>query len=120
MALNPTTKIAITKLFKRALILKKTRSLEGAKRRGDHQAAGGDADSLKSEYAFRRERSQRTLGGVLPTAGTLESSRFFCAVFVVDEDQSMKGEGNMTWRTPRIVEIAVGLEINMYACAVRK
>ncbi|MBR1277032.1 pyrroloquinoline quinone precursor peptide PqqA [Bradyrhizobium sp. BRP22] len=26
----------------------------------------------------------------------------------------------MTWKTPKIVEIAVGLEINMYACAVRK
>jgi coenzyme PQQ precursor peptide PqqA len=23
----------------------------------------------------------------------------------------------MTWKTPKIVEIAVGLEINMYACA---
>ncbi|XSC48406.1 pyrroloquinoline quinone precursor peptide PqqA [Bradyrhizobium sp. RDT10] len=26
----------------------------------------------------------------------------------------------MTWKTPKIAEIAVGLEINMYACAVRK
>jgi len=23
----------------------------------------------------------------------------------------------MTWKTPRIVEIAVGMEINSYACA---
>jgi coenzyme PQQ precursor peptide PqqA len=23
----------------------------------------------------------------------------------------------MTWKTPRIVEIAVGMEINTYACA---
>jgi coenzyme PQQ precursor peptide PqqA len=26
-------------------------------------------------------------------------------------------ERNMKWRTPNIVEIAVGLEINAYACA---
>jgi len=26
----------------------------------------------------------------------------------------------MTWTTPRIVEIAVGLEINAYACAELK
>jgi coenzyme PQQ precursor peptide PqqA len=27
---------------------------------------------------------------------------------------------HMTWKTPKIVEVAVGMEINMYACAVRK
>jgi len=26
----------------------------------------------------------------------------------------------MTWKTPRIIEVAVGLEINMYACASLK
>ena len=26
----------------------------------------------------------------------------------------------MTWKTPKIVEVAVGMEINMYACAARK
>ncbi|QLH73859.1 pyrroloquinoline quinone precursor peptide PqqA [Rhodopseudomonas palustris] len=26
----------------------------------------------------------------------------------------------MAWKKPEIVEIAVGLEINMYACAARK
>jgi coenzyme PQQ precursor peptide PqqA len=29
-------------------------------------------------------------------------------------------EGKMLWRKPRIVEIAVGMEINSYACAVVK
>ena len=29
-------------------------------------------------------------------------------------------EGSMTWKTPKIVEVAVGLEINMYACASLK
>ncbi|MDF3813614.1 MULTISPECIES: pyrroloquinoline quinone precursor peptide PqqA [Rhodopseudomonas] len=26
----------------------------------------------------------------------------------------------MAWKTPRIVEVSVGMEINMYACATRK
>jgi len=29
-------------------------------------------------------------------------------------------ETNMKWTTPRIVEIAIGLEINSYACAELK
>jgi coenzyme PQQ precursor peptide PqqA len=29
-------------------------------------------------------------------------------------------EIQMTWKTPKIVEVQVGMEINMYACAVRK
>jgi coenzyme PQQ precursor peptide PqqA len=29
-------------------------------------------------------------------------------------------EKAMTWKTPKIVEVPVGMEINMYACAARK
>jgi coenzyme PQQ precursor peptide PqqA len=29
-------------------------------------------------------------------------------------------ERKMTWKTPKIAEVSVGMEINMYACAVRK
>jgi coenzyme PQQ precursor peptide PqqA len=29
-------------------------------------------------------------------------------------------ESQMVWKTPRIVEVPVGMEINMYACAARK
>ncbi len=29
-------------------------------------------------------------------------------------------EEQMTWKTPKIVEVAVGMEINMYACAARR
>jgi len=29
-------------------------------------------------------------------------------------------ETHMTWKTPKIVEVPVGMEINMYACAARK
>ena len=30
------------------------------------------------------------------------------------------GGPQMTWKTPKIVEVPVGMEINMYACASRK
>ena len=29
-------------------------------------------------------------------------------------------ETQMAWKTPKIVEVPVGMEINMYACAARK
>ena len=29
-------------------------------------------------------------------------------------------EIKMAWKTPKIVEVSVGMEINMYACASRK
>jgi coenzyme PQQ precursor peptide PqqA len=29
-------------------------------------------------------------------------------------------EALMTWKTPKIVEVQVGMEINMYACAARR
>jgi coenzyme PQQ precursor peptide PqqA len=29
-------------------------------------------------------------------------------------------EARLTWKTPKIVEVPVGMEINMYACAARK
>jgi coenzyme PQQ precursor peptide PqqA len=30
------------------------------------------------------------------------------------------GEVEMAWKAPKIVEVPVGMEINMYACAARK
>jgi coenzyme PQQ precursor peptide PqqA len=30
---------------------------------------------------------------------------------------STNKETHMTWKTPRVIEIAVGMEINCYACA---
>jgi coenzyme PQQ precursor peptide PqqA len=29
-------------------------------------------------------------------------------------------ESPMAWKAPKIVEVSVGMEINMYMCAVRK
>ena len=32
----------------------------------------------------------------------------------------LSGRTRMSWTAPKIVEVAVGLEINMYACASRQ
>ena len=32
----------------------------------------------------------------------------------------LEKELEMSWKTPKIVEVPVGMEINMYACAARK
>jgi coenzyme PQQ precursor peptide PqqA len=34
--------------------------------------------------------------------------------------QHCLGETLMSWKTPKIVEVPVGMEINMYACAARQ
>jgi len=34
-----------------------------------------------------------------------------------DDGSSHRGEEHMVWKTPEIIEIAVGMEINAYACA---
>ena len=31
-----------------------------------------------------------------------------------------KGDLKMAWKAPKIIEVPVGMEINMYACAARK
>ena len=32
----------------------------------------------------------------------------------------IKGSAEMAWKAPKIVEVSVGMEINMYMCATRK
>ena len=32
----------------------------------------------------------------------------------------LERRSEMAWKTPKIVEVPVGMEINMYACAARK
>jgi coenzyme PQQ precursor peptide PqqA len=36
------------------------------------------------------------------------------------ESRPFEKELEMSWKTPKIVEVPVGMEINMYACAARK
>jgi coenzyme PQQ precursor peptide PqqA len=65
---------------------------------------------------FRLFDAMRTIGvGDLrkarggPTLNSARTSR-----------QTYLGGPRMTWKTPKIVEVQVGMEINMYACAARK
>ena len=40
---------------------------------------------------------------------------------VIERDaRANSEETKMSWKTPKIVEVQVGMEINMYACAARK
>jgi coenzyme PQQ precursor peptide PqqA len=38
----------------------------------------------------------------------------------LDARRPFKQESPMAWKAPKIVEVPVGMEINMYACAARK
>jgi coenzyme PQQ precursor peptide PqqA len=38
----------------------------------------------------------------------------------VEYTPNFSWEVGMTWKAPKIVEVPVGMEINMYACAARK
>jgi len=37
-----------------------------------------------------------------------------------DEVRPAAEESEMAWKAPKIVEVSVGMEINMYMCATRK
>jgi coenzyme PQQ precursor peptide PqqA len=50
-------------------------------------------------------------------AGDLFIPHYFIAG---DEVRPLYKESQMAWKTPKIVEVPVGMEINMYACAARK
>jgi coenzyme PQQ precursor peptide PqqA len=50
-------------------------------------------------------------------------AKFYNRIRLSGEDDRLSaqpGEMEMAWKTPKIVEVPVGMEINMYACAVRK
>jgi coenzyme PQQ precursor peptide PqqA len=42
----------------------------------------------------------------------------FLSVPIKQPDQARRAK--MAWKAPKIVEVPVGMEINMYACAARK
>jgi coenzyme PQQ precursor peptide PqqA len=46
---------------------------------------------------------------------------FFPHYFVGEDGiRPVPKESQMAWKAPKIVEVPVGMEINMYACAARK
>lgn len=50
----------------------------------------------------------------------LAKFRFRISLMARTEFVLFDKESKMAWRAPKIVEVPVGMEINMYACAARK
>jgi coenzyme PQQ precursor peptide PqqA len=50
----------------------------------------------------------------------LTNFRFRITLSIRAEFVRFHKESQMAWKTPKIVEVPVGMEINMYACAARK
>jgi coenzyme PQQ precursor peptide PqqA len=48
--------------------------------------------------------------------------KWLASVTIVDvrDVRAYSEETKMSWKAPKIVEVQVGMEINMYACAARK
>jgi coenzyme PQQ precursor peptide PqqA len=65
-----------------------------------------DAARRPPELTGKRFRWRTLLSAVLYRAGRNSSGS--------------KKESQMAWKAPKIIEVPVGMEINMYACAARK
>jgi coenzyme PQQ precursor peptide PqqA len=50
------------------------------------------------------------------------TGELFDPSYLIRQGESSSGsrESQMAWKAPKIVEVPVGMEINMYACAARK
>jgi len=72
------------------------------------------------EFFLRRNIEFSQLPGVKDFAGELSDPYLLCAEGGEHVRFILKGEPTMAWKTPKIVEVPVGMEINMYACAARK
>ena len=59
----------------------------------------------------------RNSASMFPLALRPGAPRFSSGVSIAPK---LVGRTRMTWKTPKIVEVPVGMEINMYACAARK
>ena len=64
---------------------------------------GAQRKSAWNRGFCRPERRLTSLGTRVSVVGTVA--------------QAIAGRNTMVWKTPEIVEIAVGMEINAYACA---
>jgi coenzyme PQQ precursor peptide PqqA len=66
---------------------------------------------------FARERN---VSGVLAILRTCAIPVLILGSTAARVQRRTGWENAMTWKTPKIVEVPVGMEINMYACAARK
>jgi coenzyme PQQ precursor peptide PqqA len=89
----------------------------------DRERTIATADLVQERSRFVQERNI----GCRPGPQVFDAIFRTCAVSGVVlgstsawSSRQISWEDGMTWKTPRIVEVPVGMEINMYACAVRK
>ena len=66
---------------------------------------------------FSRKHYARRCQGIFPELFFSHATRLRLQVMAVGFVRHCKKEVPMSWTTPRVVEIAVGMEINCYACA---
>jgi coenzyme PQQ precursor peptide PqqA len=59
-------------------------------------------------------------GGVYIRKISLANFRFPITLSAGTKFVLFARRAKMAWKTPKIVEVPVGMEINMYACAARK
>jgi coenzyme PQQ precursor peptide PqqA len=64
--------------------------------------------------------TQHEQAEVYATKIPLANFAFRATLSVRAEVVRFKKESLMAWKAPKIVEVPVGMEINMYACAARK
>jgi coenzyme PQQ precursor peptide PqqA len=81
-------------------------------------------DFVQKRNSFVHERN---IGRETWSAGVRDSIFCTCAMPGVvlgsasaRSSRQISWESGMTWKAPKIVEVSVGMEINMYACAARK
>ena len=87
-------------------------------------ARGGALDLVQERSRFVQKRN---IGCQAWPAGVRRAIFRTCAVSGVVlgstsawSSRLTSWEDGMSWKTPKIVEVPVGMEINMYACAARK
>jgi coenzyme PQQ precursor peptide PqqA len=69
----------------------------------------------------RRFAQERNIGARPSSLRTcVESGVLLGSTLAWSSRQIITWENAMAWKTPKIVEVPVGMEINMYACAARK
>jgi coenzyme PQQ precursor peptide PqqA len=92
-----------------------------------------DKDALRrpivADFVQKRNRfaCERNIGRQARSASVRDQIFRTCAIPGVvlgsasaRSSRQISWENGMTWKAPKIVEVSVGMEINMYACAARK
>jgi coenzyme PQQ precursor peptide PqqA len=86
-------------------------------------ALSQNGDQLRSVFTSRRatpaasQQNDYSRFTIKNFAGELSISRY-----LINQDgwRPLARKPTMAWKAPKIVEVPVGMEINMYACAARK